>query len=432
MLTSFTVRDFKSFREATLPLAPLTMLVGANASGKSNLVEGLRLFSWIGRGNRLSTLRRRLRDDGSGVRGGLGNLGFDGGDSFSFACRTAHPEWNRYEIGLEKRDDGALRIANEKLTGDNAPVPLFEIVGKAEDMGNSRVAYNNFEPGGKKPQVPCMDQVTILEQFSTPAGFCRDHKKAQKTIPKATSFYRNTLKNMMFLDPEPSSMRGYSFATDTELDENGANLSAILHRLCRDDEIKAELLSFVRSLPERDISDIGFVETPRGEAMVELVETFGGRETKYDAGLLSDGTLRVLAIAAALLSAPEGGLVAIGEIDNGVHPGRARDLLERIADIAERRGIRVLATTHNPALLDALPDAAVPDVVFCFRDPEDGSSRLVRLEDIENYPSLLAQGKVGRLLARGLIDRYAKERRTAKDRQRRFSAWLEDLEARAK
>lgn len=163
MLTSFTPRNFKSFREATLPLAPLTMLVGANASGKRNLVEGLRLFSWIGQGNRLSTLRQRLRDDGPGMRGGIENLGFDGGGSFSFACRTDHPEWNRYEIGLEKRDDGELRIAREALTGDDERVPLFEIVGKAEDMKNSSVAYNNFKPGGKKPLVPCIDQVTVLE-----------------------------------------------------------------------------------------------------------------------------------------------------------------------------------------------------------------------------------------------------------------------------
>lgn len=48
MLTSFTLENFKSFREpATLPLAPLTMLAGANASGKSNLVEALRLFSCL-------------------------------------------------------------------------------------------------------------------------------------------------------------------------------------------------------------------------------------------------------------------------------------------------------------------------------------------------------------------------------------------------
>ena len=56
--------------------------------------------------------------------------------------------------------------------------------------------------------------------------------------------------------------------------------------------------------------------------MIELTETFGGTETVFDATLLSDGTLRVLAIAAAVLSAPEGSLVVIEEVDNGVHPSQ--------------------------------------------------------------------------------------------------------------
>ena len=49
----------------------------------------------------------------------------------------------------------------------------------------------------------------------------------------------------------------------------------------------------------------------------------------------------------------------------------------------------------NPALLDALPDDAVPHVVFCYRDRADGSSRLVRLMDLPDYPELIARGSVG-------------------------------------
>ncbi|QXE26094.1 ATPase-like protein [Richelia sinica FACHB-800] len=88
--------------------------------------------------------------------------------------------------------------------------------------------------------------------------------------------------------------------------------------------------------------------------MVRLAETFGNTRRYCEAALLSDGTLRVLAIAAAMLSATEGSLVVIEEIDNGVHPNRAKHLLASIRDIAERRKLRVLLSTHNPALMDAL------------------------------------------------------------------------------
>lgn len=50
------------------------------------------------------------------------------------------------------------------------------------------------------------------------------------------------------------------------------------------------------------------------------------------------------------------------------------------------RKLRALITTHNPALLDALPPAAIPDVVCCYRDPERGDSRLIRLEEVRSYP----------------------------------------------
>ena len=51
---------------------------------------------------------------------------------------------------------------------------------------------------------------------------------------------------------------------------------------------------------------------PRGEVMVKLVETFGSELAEYDASQLSDGTLRILAVAAAMLSAPEEGLLRGG------------------------------------------------------------------------------------------------------------------------
>jgi predicted ATPase len=157
--------------------------------------------------------------------------------------------------------------------------------------------------------------------------------------------------------------------------------------------------------------------------MVQLTETFGGRSRDVDA---SDGTLRVLSIAAAMLSAPEGSLVVIEEIDNGVHPSCARHLLENIRAIAERRGLRVLLSTHNPAMLDALPDAALPDVLFCYRDPHDGSSRVVRLQDVPDYPALIAQGSLGALVTTGALERFVKQPQML-DRKARALAWLDAI-----
>ena len=89
MLSSVTIEGFKSYRKATLKLAPLTVLIGANASGKSNAIEALRLLSWIAQGNKLGSIRHALREDDRAVRGTVRDIGFRGRHRFALSCRAA-------------------------------------------------------------------------------------------------------------------------------------------------------------------------------------------------------------------------------------------------------------------------------------------------------------------------------------------------------
>jgi predicted ATPase len=161
--------------------------------------------------------------------------------------------------------------------------------------------------------------------------------------------------------------------------------------------------------------------------MLSLVESFGGVKTPRDAAVLSDGTLRALAVAAAILSVPEGTLVVIEEIDNGVHPSRARLLMSLLTRHAAQRRIRVVLTTHNPALLDEVPDTALPDTVACFRDRATGESRLVRLADMDEFAALVAQGSLGWLAKSGVLERYLKDAKSASQRAAEAQQTLELL-----
>jgi hypothetical protein len=75
--------------------------------------------------------------------------------------------------------------------------------------------------------------------------------------------------------------------------------------------------------------------------------------------------------------------------------------------------------------LDALPNDAIPDVVFCYRDPGDGSSRLVRLEEVPDYPELIAQGTLGHLATTGLLERFVKSHPSGEERKARALEWLD-------
>lgn len=442
MLDAITLENFKSYRKARLPLAPLTVLIGANASGKSNAIEGMRLLSLLAHGQRLANIQLVVQNGEHLVRGTMTSLPYGQGNEFGLGAEATDAPWRTLAMRLVRRQDG-LHIVSETLSQPGEGEPLYELDHPSHERDtNVQVAYNNYARGGKKSHVTCTDQVAIFTQLDSPATFAASHKASRERIPAAVNQLRKSLAAMQFLDPAPARMRDYAFPSDRTLQGDGRNLSAVLYNLWgadRDKVIEAQrgeqepfrqqrqaILDFIQSLPEQNIAGLSFLEEPRGGVMLTLHETFGDQHRAYDASLLSDGTLRVLSIAAAMLSAEEGSLVVIEEIDNGVHPSRARHLLNNIREIAQRRNLRVLLSTHNPALLDALPDAALPDTLFCYRDPVQGDSRIIRLQDIPDYPELIAQDSLGGLATSGVLERFVKQP-PAGERKERALAWLETL-----
>ena len=335
--------------------------------------------------------------------------------------------WNELQIEIGMSDE-QLVLEGEAISSSSEALPLYHVEGlqsKHTDVLN--VMYNNFKRGKNKPRIPCTNQQAIFYQLETPGRFLQKDTRAQKEIPAVTQRFREQLRNIFFLDPNPAAMRDYSFAGDNELREDGSNLSSVLAKLCKQEQMKQSLLDFIRSLPEQDITDISFISTERSDVMVRLHESFGNKEQKIDAPLLSDGTLRVLSVGAVLLSAPEKSLVVIEEVDNGIHPSRADFLVKQIQNIVSRRGLRVLISSHNPALLDAVPDTALGDVLCCYRNPEDGSSRIVRLADMKRFPELVAQGSLGQLMTSNRLEKFLKDTTSEEKRKQAALSWLEQL-----
>jgi predicted ATPase len=430
ILSEFTLENFKSYRTGRLPLGPLTVLIGANASGKSNALEGLRFLSWLAQGQKLTSIQHTVNAADRIVRGRVDDLCHRGESSFSVGCSLQASEWNHISMTLTLRD-GDLHISSESITNTANQAKLYELDQPSQGVGTDvSVAYNNFSRGRNKPHIICSDQMAIFVQLDSPATFNARHEQSQQVIPATVRDYQRVLENVLFLDPVPARMREYSFTTEKRLQGDGTNLSSVLYRLWNEAAANQQaILDFIQSLPEQAITGIDFLTGPRGEVMVQLQESFGATERYCEAALLSDGTLRVLAIAAAMLSATEGSLVVIEEIDNGVHSSRAEHLLTSIRAIAERRNLRVLLSTHNPALMDALPDAALGDVVFCYRDPQDGNSRLVKLGEIDDFPGLVSQGPLGQLVTTGVVDRFVKSPITPEERKQRAMNWLSSLQS---
>ncbi len=167
------------------------------------------------------------------------------------------------------------------------------------------------------------------------------------------------------------------------------------------------------------------------DVMVALVEQVGSREFTAPAQVMSDGTLRYLAIVVSLLSLrsdqPVGALpvrrtLVVEEIENGLFPNQGARVLDLLRSEAMDQDVRLVATTHSPALLDALRPKDHSGVTICDRT-KDGWSRLRPLVSHPNYVELAGGGAVGRAVTKGLLENepHREERRSLSELTRRLT-----------
>ena len=430
---SITIKNFKSYKEATLPLAPLTLLIGANASGKSNAIEAFRFLSWVAGGERLSTLKNRVNDSDKIIRGNVSDLPFRETEQFvlSFSADSSNYEsifnirFNEIYFGFE-----IIETENENF------IFTFDDVADDGIYVSQESLSNNFAIDENKTifSIKNSDYSDVFNLSKELLSFFLKENGSPYKIEKIyndINFLKSLILNAYFFDFVPSQMR-YESLSEKDLRSNGQNLAGVLHYLCEKDghasDNKTKLLNLIKSLPEQNIIDIKFYVDHRERVEFALIENFANTPKEFPMDLLSDGTLKVLAIATALLSVSTGSTLVIEEIDNSIHPSRAHDILSLMRQYAEERGLKLLLSTHNPALMDAIPDEALADVIFCYRDPQQGDSRLVRLGDLDDYVGLVVQGSLGDLVTRGIVERFVKHPKTKEEKKRQALDWLKQMQ----
>lgn len=433
---SITIKNFKSYKEATLPLAPLTLLIGANASGKSNAIEAFRFLSWVAGGERLSTLKNRVNDSDKIIRGNVSDLPFRETEQFvlSFSADSSNYEsifnirFNEIYFGFE-----IIETENENFIFTFDDVADDGIYVSQESLST---LSNNFAIDDNKTifSIKNSDYSDVFNLSKELLSFFLKENGSPCKIEKIyndINFLKSLILNSYFFDFVPSQMR-YESLSEKGLRSNGQNLAGVLHYLCEKDghasDNKTKLLNLIKSLPEQNIIDIKFYVDHRERVEFALIENFANTPKEFPMDLLSDGTLKVLAIATALLSVSTGSTLVIEEIDNSIHSSRAHDILSLMRQYAEERGLKLLLSTHNPALMNAVPDEALADVIFCYRDPQQGDSRLVRLGDLDDYVGLVVQGSLGDLVTRGIVERFVKHPKTKEEKKRQALDWLKQMQ----
>ena len=428
--------DFKNFARAELNLfEPLTVLLGRNGSGKTNLIEGVELFATLARGVPFNEITDVDHGGTFEVRGGLRSCIRFGGERLGLRFNQAFVRFDGknqpvdYSIVISPSGRNDVQLSAERLQiGDRI---LFDAVNSGGEL--MEVGYDNFSRG-RNPTYRVSASRSVLSRYEDIIGRSRANASRLRRLAGTVESVRRHLRNSYIFDPQPKAMRHYARAeSHPQLLRNGANISAVLFALSKgDDEHNAALqriTEIIRQIPEEPFANIGFAETTLGDVMAGFVpdernETSG--ETLVDARLLSDGTLRMLAIVTALETVPSSSRIVIEEFDNGLHPSRAKLLVETLSGTASRRKLNVLVTTHNPAFMDALDESQMDSVLVCHGDESHGGSKVTRFGDMDIAGTIGLRGGLGDFVTRGALEAHVAPD-FAEKRTEETQKWLASL-----
>jgi predicted ATPase len=347
------LKNYKSIAVCDVPLQPLTVLVGANGSGKSNFVDGIRFVADALR----TSLDHALRD-----RGGIKEVRRrSGGHPTHFAIRldlTLRNLRGHYAFRIGAKKPGGFEVQQEEC-----------VIGKDYyQVTAGRVIRSSIGT----PPAPAIDRLYLVNASG---------------IPEFRPVY-DALSTMGFYNLNPDEIRELQSPDPGKLlIRDGGNIASVLDQIqSHAPNVKGRIEEYLAKVVAGITGVSSKVVGPK-ETLEFRQKVVGSKEPwRLIAANMSDGTLRALGVLVAIFQSTDAAnvpLVAIEEPEVALHPAAAgilRDSL-RAASISTQ----LLVTSHSPDLLD---------------DPTFDSDGLLAVVAVEGATSVAPLDEAGRRVLR--------------------------------
>jgi predicted ATPase len=423
-ITRIEALGYRSLRYVSQTVAPFQVLVGANASGKSTFLDTVAFLGDLLRAG----LEGAVRGD---LRLGVPERAPDGrhlvwmrqGDRFEIAVEVAIPEHRRellrngtlatcrYEVAVDA--SGPLRLASEALwlkpPGEaSPPLPrqpeLFPAPPAAPDT--LTIPPRKHAPQGWKKILGRGEEAERVTFKSETSGWSNPFrlgadKAALASLPDdeerfpVTTWFRSllnrgiqriVLSSEAMRRPSPPS-RLAAFLPD------GSNLPWVVHELEMDPHRLLDWLDHVReALP--DVGSIATKEREDDRHRYLVLQYRNGLEAP--SWLVSDGTLRLLALTLLAYAPDVNGIYLVEEPENGVHPRAVETVFQSLSSVY---GAQVLCATHSPVVLSM----AEAGDLLCFARDAEGATDIVRGSDHPGLKAWRGAVDLGTLFASGVL-----------------------------
>jgi predicted ATPase len=387
MITYIKINGFKSFHNFEMEFAPFTVIAGANASGKSNLFDALTLLSRLAETDNLKRAFGEQRGEFIELFTQYGDDNYATEMEFvveMLVNKNIKDAWGndsklkytrlRYEITIA-RISNLTGIQEVKVVKEN----LFKI-NHQDDIWASNIIPNKSLEFWKpkvvtgKRGVPYLETIiengiptTILVPQDGSSGFKKSFplSYAPRTVLSTIDTVefphvlaaKEEMKSWKFLQLNPEDLRQATSKNNGEdtISVSGKNLAAALFRIKQNDkyslkEISRKLNSFLPNFTEVDVVD----DNENKQYLIKLKDV---DKKEFSSRVLSEGTLRILALCILEFDEKHTGLLCFEEPENGIHPFRIKAMTELLKDLSvdfnevEIPLRQVIVNTHSPVLV---------------------------------------------------------------------------------
>ncbi len=404
-LKTLNLLNYKSIKECCLDFNNKSIILGANASGKSNLISSLKFINYI--------LMYGI-DDAVSLMGGIDNLmninTIDDYLQIGFSLVLDNKDWYRkfdknydfnpiqmdYMFRLTKKKNNQFKVIFDEI---KLIFSLYENNKKREKNGEFKQGEFSmlFTRDGRKFSANIIDNKTLFNEkdlmneeiYKLFSYIMKESKKelmlnhARYILPPIY-FKNNELFKIYDFDPKllktPSQI-----TSKRNLEEDGSNIGVVLETLLKDRNNKNKLFNLLKSC----LPNIQSVEIKKN---IDKSVAYQMKESYFNKPLysqfLSDGTVSMLALVISLYFNDEDNIIILEEPERNLHPKVIRKLVEMLNEVSKDK--QIIITTHNAEIVR---NSNLEDIV-CIKREKDGTTVINKPMDNERVKMFL-QNELG-------------------------------------
>ena len=426
MISLVEVKNFRCLRYIRQPLLPFQVLIGPNASGKTTFCEAISLLSKIVANEKIDPLVREMSDVFDDLtwdrQGGRIEIAVEAlipdevrRKLYSDEVPVGALDTIRYEIGFEENQTtSSVEIVEERVflklctkapkvserlfpQEANPPDTILEPkfrANRSRILSKVRNGNDNYYSelgriqrgeGGYNPSIRLGPSRSAFANL----------QPAEDVFPVSTWFRDMLVNGVQSLSLNSHKLRKPSPPSkDVGFSLDGSNLPRVIARLKKNNpkRFKDWISHLQTALP--DLADVKYVERQEDKFMYLKACYKGGLEVP--SWLVSEGTLRMMALTIIAYTSDLHGIYLIEEPENGIHPSAMETVFQSLSSVYNSQ---ILIATHSPVILSI----ASPTQVLCFKKTLSGATDIVRGDHHPNLRDWRGDPNLSVLYASGVL-----------------------------